>query len=279
MQLQTSSAAAKQTAAKQEQQLAAASAAAASAAAAKVAAVTSESPPGMLKIAHLAWCEESISHLLLVQLYTNFLRKHIQNDFEAWNVLDRKESLNSKRNRKPKECVSRIYEDKSATEPTWSSLPAPTTTNEQLHEITDTFEDSLERSHLTIVGTVETALRDHEERLNSAMVLNSVFVALLTPVIAYAVMRCLPWLFNLHSLVKHNPIRSGLMVCCILLATVNIPTVKIALSFSSIFITKYFIKWYVFASFFGRRNTHYGFNSILHNNHEVTFLTGQFRVA
>ena len=85
-----------------------------------------------------------------------------------------------------------IYKDKSATEPTWSSLPAQTTTNEQLHEITDTFEDSLERSHLTIVGTVETALRDHEERLNSAMVLNSVFVALLTPVIAYAVMRCLP---------------------------------------------------------------------------------------
>ena len=114
---------------------------------------------------------------------------------------------------------------------------------------------------------------------NSAMVLNSVFVALLTPVIAYAVMRCLPWLFNLHSLVKHNPIRSGLKVCCILLATVNIPTVKIALSFSSIFITKYFIKWYVFASFFGRRNTLYGFNSILHNNHEVIFLTVQFRVA
>jgi len=75
---------------------------------------------------------------------------------------------------------------------TSESLPAPTTTNEQLHEITDTFEDSLERSHLTIVGTVENALRDHEERLNSAMVLNSVFVALLTPVIAYAVMRCLP---------------------------------------------------------------------------------------
>ena len=71
MQLQTSSAAAKQTAAKQEQQLAAASAAAASAAAAKVAAVTSESLPGMLKIAHLAGCKESISHLLLVRLYTN----------------------------------------------------------------------------------------------------------------------------------------------------------------------------------------------------------------
>ena len=51
--------------------------------------------------------------------------------------------------------------------------------------------EALERSHLTIVGTVETALRDHEERLNSAMILNSVFVALLTPVIAYAVSKCL----------------------------------------------------------------------------------------
>lgn len=51
--------------------------------------------------------------------------------------------------------------------------------------------EAVERSHLTIIGTVETALRDHEERLNSAMILNSVFVALLTPVIAYAVSKCL----------------------------------------------------------------------------------------
>ena len=51
--------------------------------------------------------------------------------------------------------------------------------------------EAVERSHKTIVGTVETALKDHEERLNSSMVLNSVFVAVLTPIIAYAVSRVL----------------------------------------------------------------------------------------
>jgi hypothetical protein len=46
--------------------------------------------------------------------------------------------------------------------------------------------DNLDRSQRTIIGTVELALHEHEERVRSSVVLAGIFTAILTPVVLYA---------------------------------------------------------------------------------------------
>ena len=46
--------------------------------------------------------------------------------------------------------------------------------------------DDFERSHRTIIGTVELALQEHEERVRSSVVLAGIFTAILTPLVLYA---------------------------------------------------------------------------------------------
>ena len=45
--------------------------------------------------------------------------------------------------------------------------------------------DNLDRSHRTIIGTVETALQEHEERIRSSVVLAGILTAVMTPVVLY----------------------------------------------------------------------------------------------
>ena len=66
----------------------------------------------------------------------------------------------------------------SSVNPVVSSGPAPNPNQAQL--------DNLDRSHRTIIGTVELALHEHEERVRSSVVLAGIFTAILTPIVLYA---------------------------------------------------------------------------------------------
>jgi hypothetical protein len=55
--------------------------------------------------------------------------------------------------------------------------PAPGPSQAQL--------DNIDRSHRTIIGTVETALQEHEERIRSSVVLAGILTAVLTPVVLF----------------------------------------------------------------------------------------------
>jgi len=79
-----------------------------------------------------------------------------------------------------------VTSSKPAATPAATPPPPPTVVVKT--NVKETYE-ALERSHKTILGSVETSLRDHEQRLNSTILLSSVFVAVLTPVIAFAVSR------------------------------------------------------------------------------------------
>ena len=46
--------------------------------------------------------------------------------------------------------------------------------------------DALEKSEMVIVNTVEMSLKEHEEKINNALVMNGVFVAVITPILVYA---------------------------------------------------------------------------------------------
>ena len=50
---------------------------------------------------------------------------------------------------------------------------------------------ALEKSEMVIVNTMELSLKDHEERLNNVLLMNSLFVAVLTPVLVYAINKIL----------------------------------------------------------------------------------------
>ena len=50
---------------------------------------------------------------------------------------------------------------------------------------------ALEKSEMVIVNTMELSLKDHEERLNNALIMNSLFVAVLTPLLVYAINKIL----------------------------------------------------------------------------------------
>ena len=51
--------------------------------------------------------------------------------------------------------------------------------------------DALEKSERVIVDTVEISLKEHEDRLNNSLVINSVFVAVITPLLVYAINKML----------------------------------------------------------------------------------------
>ena len=51
--------------------------------------------------------------------------------------------------------------------------------------------DALEKSEMVIVNTVEMSLKEHEARLNNAMIINSVVVAVFTPLLVYAINKIL----------------------------------------------------------------------------------------
>ena len=51
--------------------------------------------------------------------------------------------------------------------------------------------DALERSEMVIVKTVEESLKEHEDRLNNTMIQSSIFVAVLTPILVYAINKML----------------------------------------------------------------------------------------
>ena len=51
--------------------------------------------------------------------------------------------------------------------------------------------DALEKSEMVIVNTVEMSLKQHEERLNNAMIINSIVVAVFTPLLVYAINKIL----------------------------------------------------------------------------------------
>ena len=46
--------------------------------------------------------------------------------------------------------------------------------------------EALEKSEMVIVNTVEMSLKDHEEKINNALIMNGVFVAVITPFLVYA---------------------------------------------------------------------------------------------
>ena len=50
---------------------------------------------------------------------------------------------------------------------------------------------ALEKSEMVIVNTMEMSLKDHEERLNNVLIMNSLFVAVLTPLLVYAINKIL----------------------------------------------------------------------------------------
>ena len=51
--------------------------------------------------------------------------------------------------------------------------------------------EALERSEMVIVNTMEWSLKEHEERLNKALIINTAFVAVLTPLLVYAINKML----------------------------------------------------------------------------------------
>ena len=51
--------------------------------------------------------------------------------------------------------------------------------------------DALEKSEMVIVNSVEMSLKQHEERLNNAMLINSAVVAICTPLLVYAINKML----------------------------------------------------------------------------------------
>lgn len=46
--------------------------------------------------------------------------------------------------------------------------------------------EALEKSEMVIVNTVEMSLKEHEEKINNALIMNGVFVAVITPFLVYA---------------------------------------------------------------------------------------------
>ena len=51
--------------------------------------------------------------------------------------------------------------------------------------LSQTQMDNFDRSQRTIIGTVETALQEHEERIRSSVVLAGILTAVLTPVVLF----------------------------------------------------------------------------------------------
>ena len=51
--------------------------------------------------------------------------------------------------------------------------------------------DALEKSEMVIVNSVEMSLKQHEERLNNAMLINSAVIAVCTPLLVYAINKML----------------------------------------------------------------------------------------
>ena len=51
--------------------------------------------------------------------------------------------------------------------------------------------EALEKSERVIVDTVEISLKEHEDRLTNTLLLHSAFVAVLTPLLVYAINRML----------------------------------------------------------------------------------------
>ena len=45
---------------------------------------------------------------------------------------------------------------------------------------------ALEKSEMVIVNTVEMSLKEHEEKVNNALLMNGVLVAVITPLLVYA---------------------------------------------------------------------------------------------
>ena len=79
-----------------------------------------------------------------------------------------------------------------------STAAAKTASSHTLHDTQTTKEavilqkqrtkealDALEKSEMVIVNTVELSLKEHENRLNSTLIRNSVFVAVITPFLVY----------------------------------------------------------------------------------------------
>ena len=46
--------------------------------------------------------------------------------------------------------------------------------------------EALEKSEMVIVNTVEMSLKEHEEKINNALLINGIFVAVITPILVYA---------------------------------------------------------------------------------------------
>lgn len=46
--------------------------------------------------------------------------------------------------------------------------------------------EALEKSEMVIVNTVEMSLKEHEEKINNALLMNGIFVAVITPILVYA---------------------------------------------------------------------------------------------
>ena len=50
---------------------------------------------------------------------------------------------------------------------------------------------ALEKSQRTVVDSVEISLKEHEDRLHNSLVLNSIFVAVVTPLLVYTINKLL----------------------------------------------------------------------------------------